>query len=423
MAPQMYTVHPDSSALDSAMPVQLAEAARNVYDIQYESMRAMRDTVFRLATLVQSFRPTLVPFFATGAIPYVLPAMHRLADVGEMDFLNGDIFHMFPGLAWSSSQLGATGQKVFADVFPPLLKDQGRHRVLCVDTTGVGNAVNAAVGALLEACASANAAADVRVVGIVNGVKSGRAPGREPVNGANGPVAHVLVPRGLSHAEPLQESEFQPFTGQSVPKNVTLRVAYWCATEIPTEDRAELIGAVSLREELQIGGLKAAGRIRMVSSNGEAPQETGLDSVAKRFSNALSKDDSSMFWTWANRSAALPPASPDTVRMRDEVRWATEGCLRLFELRHDNDAVEHLKLQTTTYGGAEITLLTEKGEFGQPFLGRVRHALSQAQPDDWRLIDVAATYLSRAMPEIARSLPKGLQPSEVQTWWITASRN
>jgi hypothetical protein len=198
---------------------------------------------------------------------------------------------------------------------------------------------------------------------------------------------------------------------------VSLKIAYWVVPEIPTEDRAELIGAVGLHEDLAVQSVNAAGRIELVSANGERPQMTGRDSVSKRLSNLLSEDDNSTFRKWAHSSAALPSATPEVEAFRKETAPIRDGIFRLLELKHDPNSIKAIGQSKAPLTGAEIQFLTDKGMFEEPFLAKVRHVLLTASVDDWRLIDAAATFVASACPALASGMPTDCSPADLQTWW------
>lgn len=408
---KMYTVHPDASRLLEGLPQALADAASNVHPLQYEQLLCMRNTVFRLVEVIRSLSPALVPFFATGGIPYVVPAMYRLADLGEHHLLDGQTFHMFPGIAWRGDSRAS-----FKDGFGALLNMAGACRVVCADTTNAGNAVNNAVGGLLDASASSIEPVELLVIGIVNQSAATPAKGRSAIRRPDGPIAYVQLPGGTQPMAEIRDGEFQDFTGSVVPKHVSLRIAYWVVPAIPTEDEKDLIGAIGLHDELSVQSINAAGRFQLVCPNGERPLMTGLDSVSTRLLNLLSKEDASTFWKWAHASAALSPATPEVLAFREDTTLVTDGMFRLLELKHDPKAVDMLR-NKPLLTGAEIFFLTEKGEFGQPFLGKVCHVLLNASVRDWRLIDAASTFMARACPDLATGIPAEASAVDLQAWW------
>lgn len=124
----MYTVHPSADRLREGLPQALADAATHVYPLQYDQLLCMRDTVFRLVELIRRLSPAFVPFFATGGIPFAIPAMYRLAELGQHRLLDGQMFHMFPGIAWRGDS-----RAVFKEGFSALLQRAGPCRVICAD--------------------------------------------------------------------------------------------------------------------------------------------------------------------------------------------------------------------------------------------------------------------------------------------------
>lgn len=124
----------------------------NVLPISLSDIRAMRDVVDRLVTLIIEWNPDLVLFFATGSLPYVLPAINLLGLTKWEELLDRSVFHMFPGLAWSGKIDGQSSEEFFIREVLFLLQQQRSRsnavKILCVDTTNTGNAVNKALNAM-----------------------------------------------------------------------------------------------------------------------------------------------------------------------------------------------------------------------------------------------------------------------------------
>lgn len=85
----MYQMHPDRASLFAGDPPEPAQAAENVQTIRFDDLLEMRQVVWDLAGFIEEWKPDLVPFFATGGIPYLIPVMHVLERKGQRDFLDG----------------------------------------------------------------------------------------------------------------------------------------------------------------------------------------------------------------------------------------------------------------------------------------------------------------------------------------------
>jgi len=86
-----------------------------------------------------------VLFFATGSLPYVLPAINLIGEPQGEALLERLVFHMFPDLAWSGRIDGHSSEDFFiSEVLLLLQQSHSRSKtpkIFCVDTTNTGNAV------------------------------------------------------------------------------------------------------------------------------------------------------------------------------------------------------------------------------------------------------------------------------------------
>ncbi len=150
----MYTPHPDRIRFPSILPAHIANAPDHTYMIDYVNLVDMHDTITELATLLSDVDPRCVLFFATGGYPVALPILHRLCDSGHARLTSGSVFQMFPWLAWPGHIDGLSAMEYMARELEPFLRAEayGKGPIVAIDTTNVGNAVNAAVKAILAAC-------------------------------------------------------------------------------------------------------------------------------------------------------------------------------------------------------------------------------------------------------------------------------
>ena len=171
----MYQPHPDKDRLFAGMPTNLVAATENIQPIRFEDLLEMRRIVWELAAYITDWKPHLIPFFATGGIRYLIPVMHVLLRARQYGLLDGKHFHLFPGLSWGGSTKGQDSENYFASAFGEVVRKMlgtdGVLRVLVIDTTNSGNAINKAVAACQRAFAASGASnteISLRVVGIVN---------------------------------------------------------------------------------------------------------------------------------------------------------------------------------------------------------------------------------------------------------------
>jgi len=145
----MYQSHPDRDTLFAGNPSNLVTATQNVQPICFDDLLEMHQVVWDLAGFIVEWQPDLIPFFATGGIPYLIPVMHILERMKRHSFIDGQHFHLFPGLTWGGAIGDNDSETYFASTFGSIVRQRlgsaSPVRVLVIDTTNSGNAINKAV--------------------------------------------------------------------------------------------------------------------------------------------------------------------------------------------------------------------------------------------------------------------------------------
>jgi len=140
----MYSPHPPDNRIRAFVPQSLVDATQNECAIPFGQFLEMGRTVERLADMIVASEPDLIPFFATGGIPFAIPAMHVLYSRKAYDFVDGTHFHMFPGLSWNGKLDGIDSETFFAGEFGQLIEGEaatdGGIRIWTLDATFTGNA-------------------------------------------------------------------------------------------------------------------------------------------------------------------------------------------------------------------------------------------------------------------------------------------
>jgi hypothetical protein len=433
----MYTPHPPGNRIGYVSPARLAEASRRIYRITYASLVDVYETIREITRLVAELEPALVVFFATGGIPIVFPIMRHLSASGRRDLTDGSVFHMLPGLAWDGQIEGQGPQEYFDGEVAPLLariRERGeRCRIVAVDTTNSGNAVNLAVGALMNACARAGLAdVDVRVIGVVNvsGAADEAAPNRTALRLADGNEIFVLTPAGYEPTRQLQERQFIEFrpraAGDAMPAHggpSSLMIGYWGIDELFTEDNADLLGIAAVQDRLGVDTTGAPGRMEITFENGRVKAETGLAAVGNRLLSLLSNERDSIPWMLLARADALAPESEEERAFRETTALDRDAGLSLIEMNQNPAAtLDHLLKVPALLRPIEIYWLATLAEPPVEATARVVAALRRARAggsdaDDQTIVE-AARFLRRAYPEAAAGELRSEDWAAVQVWWL-----
>lgn len=336
----MYQSHPNRDTLFAGNPTNLVTATQNIQSIRFDDLLEMRQVVWDLADYIAEWRPDLIPFFATGGIPYLIPVMDIFRQQGKREFIDGNHFHLFPGLCWGGSIEGTDSKVFFTSRFGEVIRSNQRGeplRVLVIDTTNSGNAINNAVTACQMAVEASGVSWDsisLRLIGVVNSKhKEAKRPSPDKtlVAGANRTV-HVFTPSGYAPSSALVDRQFAIFSPLEPSSGFTFEVAYWLAGNIPTEDNAELIGVEAIHELLDTSSEPRAGRLQIIYGNGESQQGTSLGNLCGQLTSLLSMRLDEMPWQKMQSIHDLPPMTVEERKSLAEIKQFSDGGLRLFEL-------------------------------------------------------------------------------------------
>lgn len=451
----MYTPHPDRNAIGAALPEDLVEAVRHRHEISYSVLREMREIVWALAELIVSVRPHLLPFFATGGIPYVFPVMHVLSDRREREFTDGSRFHMFPGLAWGGKLDGQTTLAFFVREFGKQvnasLAANGRTTVVQIDTTNTGNSTSRFVRSMHELCVQHSIQRPddltVRVVAIVNRKRAAdgtHEEGTSPVQTSAGNVP-VLIPEGFRATGPLIDRQPTVFVREDGHDRFHLTVSYWITEDIPTEDKADLLGVHANHDLLGVRSGVTPGRLVIRFPDGRSSEDTGENTPGHRLINMLSKPLTSEAWRVYEQYANSLPLTPEQAQFVEEAKVWSEAPLRLTELDSGDPerSAQALLAINRLLTGVEIHWLSTAEGIPERLLPKLEAKvlatlrrdpaadpdvktirIDQTLPRTRETVEPEATvapeavkFLRRFRPEIAAEEQEGDWPVKAR-WWL-----
>lgn len=417
----MYQPHPDKENLFSSIPPDLVEATQNDQPIRFDDLSEMHELVWELATFITDWQPDLLPFFATGGIPYIFPVMRVLERQKQHALIDGHHFHLYQGLAWR-----ADSEEIFATSFADVLRSQrceDRIRVLVIDTTNSGNAVNNAVSACqltLEKSGLSPDSIALRIIGIVNSSHSQAqtlSTNKALITGADR-VAHVLTPSGIRCPSRFEDRQFAHVVPESNEAGFPFELAYWLAGSIPTEDRAELIGVQAMHETLDTKGISKSGRLKIVYGNNEVQQGTGMGHLPGRLISLLSLPLDAWRWDKMRAINELPPLDETEMEELAEVKELSDGGLRLFELMStDQDkAVDGLLRISRPLMDVEVYWLGTV----QPPPKRIASKVCATLERGCCTSVEALKYFRRTFPDLVASEPS---KESLPQWWFNTVRS
>jgi hypothetical protein len=427
----MYTPHPAGNYIRQVSPERLAEAGSHVHQIRYEALLDIHDIIWSLANVLRNINPCLVFFFATGGIPIVFPLMRALAHTGALDLVDGRVFHMFPGLAWDGHIDAIRPPEYFSRESVPLLRAAAEYnrpiRLVAIDTTNTGNAVNLAVKAIQNASTDAGPLqVDAYIVGIVNGLRATRLDGYTvPVRLPDGTDIFVLPPKDCTPTQMLVSRRFVKFSIPDTPQTdvLNLQIAYWVADQLFTEDKAELLGIAAAHKYLAVDATGMPGRMEITFANGRRSIESGLSAVGTRLLYLLENNRTSIAWRNLDKMHLMPAQTEEEQRHREETALENDAFMSLLEMTHQpQTTLQHLLSVKALLRPVQIFWLAQQDPFPHEAIPRVIAALRNAVPgrsdDDDQTVVEAAAFLRRAYTHTLISEPKSNANADVREFWL-----
>lgn len=363
----MYTPHPVESRLPAFVPASLVRAAENDVPVVFNELLEMRRVIKQIAGDVEAAQPDLIPFFATGGIPFMFPAMYALGDRRACSLLDGRHFHMFPGLSWGGKLDGVDSESYFAGEFGSLITnathEDGSLRIWTMDATFTGNAVRKLLKALHRAFHELTTwppKASVSLLAIIDASRADRKAKDDkiPLDSPFGTL-YLKRPADYSPAGELKNRQPVRFVRNSGDDLFDLTVEFRVVSTIPTEDHAELIGAVAKKETLGVAPEHQVGRLTVEFDNGYSVSGTGGNSIGSNILAYLAKTEDRLPWRQWLATAALPPLGEDEKDSYEEAKSFERGGLRMFELMPEltETVVEGLTSKSGLLDGAEVYCL------------------------------------------------------------------
>jgi hypothetical protein len=438
MAKLMYTPHPPDNRLQAFVTSSLVEAAQNNVTLQFSEFLELRRTVEQLADAIEESEPDVIPFFATGGIPFMFPAMHVLYDRKKYSLVDGTRFHMFPGLSWNGKLGDIDSESFFSKEFGSLIEAQALKnepvRIWTMDATFTGNAIRKLLKALHRCFSEMRTvpkSVSVSIVAVIDASRASTVPKDEnlPLETPYG-TFYLKRPRDfepLSDLKDRQRCQFQRADGGDL---FQVDITYWTLPVIPTEDRAELIGAHAKKDVLGITPENQIGRLTVEFANGYSPSGTGGGSLGSKVLNWLSKSEDQLPWNKWIELADSEPVRDEEREDYEEGKRQTTGGLRIWELLTSGpstaDVVNGLLKQRGLLQDVEVYCLKEHAlsEFSeaggvQPtsFPDKIlRKALASAKANS-NATDDALTLFRVCQLEIAATEPQDIDTQELLKWW------
>jgi hypothetical protein len=209
-----------------------------------------------------------------------------------------------------------------------------------------------------------------------------------------------------------------------------LDVTFLTMATIPTEDRAELIGAHAKKGILGISTDNVIGRLTVHCSNGRKISGTGGGSVAHNLLNALSGHEDLPPWSEWSKTAAAPPVSDSERAAYEEWRSLNSDGLTVFEMvihpgANIPSVVASLSAKSGLLTDVEVWSLRDHAykEFEQTGTDiesiprDLQRKIVASARQDTKVIKNAVELFRICNVETAALEPQGVDESSQLEWW------
>jgi hypothetical protein len=411
-------------------------AVENDVDVNFDELLEMRRVVEEMTQDVEQAKPDLIPFFATGGVPFMFPVMHALLDRKAFGLIDGRHIHMFPGLSWNGQLEGVDSETYFVEEFGKLVANAGHGdgslKIWTMDATFTGNAIRKLLISIQRAfleMANRPPKVSVSLLAIIDASRADRKPKDDkiPLESPFGTL-YLKRPADFSPAGDLKDRQKIKYVRNHGDDLFEIDVEFRVVSTIPTEDRAELIGAMARKDTLGVAPEHVVGRLTVHFKNGYSPIGTGGNSIGSNVLHYLSKGEDQLPWREWLTTAALPPVGEDLKDDYEDAKASGRGGLRIFELMPEltEDVVEGLLSKPGLLESVEVYCLKEhalglfKGQGGvQPtcFPGKLlRKVLASAKADNRAAADAIMLFRVCRL-DIVVEEPYDQSEQELLEWW------
>ena len=345
---------------------------------------------------------------------------------------------MFPGLSWNGKLDGINSETLFANEFGKLIErathEDGSVHIWTMDATFTGNAIRKLLISLhrtFDELANRPSKAIVSLVAVIDASRADWTITNDqfPLQSPYGTL-YLKAPADFSPVADLHNRQPTRFARNNGDDLFDLNVEFRVVRRIPTEDRAELIGAKAKKDVLGISPNQVVRRLTVKFENGYTPSGTGGGSIGSNILNYLASKEDRQPWPVWLKTAELPPVADSEQEIYEESKLQSEGSLTIFELMYEptDEVVAALLSRPRLLGGAEVYCLKEHafGEFTD--LGGVqptsfpakllRKVLASAKADNDATVD-ALKLFRVCRPDKAAEEPQDRDERNLLEWWDT----
>jgi len=184
-----------------------------------------------------------------------------------------------------------------------------------------------------------------------------------------------------------------------IPKSNSSRffVSYWVLDQLFTEDKAALVGATSIHEQLVVGTDSSAGRLLITFDNGMRIPLASVGTVGRQLSSLLKLREDHRVWRQFEEQARI---SSEDVNHEANCEDLRDELLQSFEIDEDPGAIVAIaEKKAGLLTAAEIRALAEARQFDAQSRAMVEVASAKASLDS--LVRDAAQFYHQALEQFS----------------------
>jgi len=273
----MYTPHPINKQLDCGV-TNFEHNTHRVFLRDFARLKQINDILKKHFLL---FKPDIAPIFARGAIPMNFALMRRLEKGNHYQYLDGKVFHLFPGVNKNWIGLHQKPSVFFENEMKAILPTlPNPTRIFITDSYYSGTSINAIFRRLQKLAQLTKRDFVISLHAIVDAEKAAKATHGNRIQGPNGIKLNICLPRGLSTI---------PRRGDKIGRITVHDWKYHCVNHLFFENIDDFLGAGVVDSYYE--AKRMTGTILFINNSGnECGGSVGADELNKRLVSALAED-------------------------------------------------------------------------------------------------------------------------------------
>jgi|GEM_PF-4221991 len=304
----LYTAHPSNKCLTRGIT---SSEIKN-WDIPLLDLARLQQISYKLTNELIKFNPDIVPIFARGGIPINFSILERLRMLGQSRYLDGKVFHLFPGVSKTWIGLKHSAAYFESEMCNIIASLESPVKIFVVETYYSGTSINTILGRLHRISQSTKKDIYLSMHALVDATKTSN-HGKHFITGPNHSVIRVAFPK-------LFRNNFTP--GMKI-NGITIEAwRYHVARRIIYENNDDLLGASEINRFYSANHVPGTLRYLDEDGNSMGTQHSGAE-IDLRFTRTLAQYG--MFRTNRKENLFYARLHPRT-KVAAYFKWQNSGC-------------------------------------------------------------------------------------------------